>query len=53
MTDEIDWGAILRAQSGEKTGNEREESLITSCNESTDGLVSHEIFTLRKEKEEE
>ena len=52
MTDKIDWGEILRAQSGENKGSEREESLITSCNESTDKLVSLEIFTLKEEKED-
>lgn len=50
MSDEIDWGEILRAQSGENKGSEREDSLITSCTESADKLISHEIFTLKEKK---
>jgi len=52
MADEIDWGEILRAQSGENKGSEREDSLITSCTESADKLISHEIFTLKEKKED-
>ena len=51
MADEIDWGAILQAQSGEDTKSE-EEPLVTTCNESADKLISYEIFTLKEEKED-
>ena len=48
----MDWGAILKAQSGQNADNERGESLISNCNESADKMISHEQFTLKKEKED-